>query len=336
MTTSPQLTYIGVVLAVFANQLCLPIPSVVFLMAAGALAAQGTMRTSIIVLLAVLGCLSADAIWFWLGRKWGSNAMRLLCRFTADPRGWSKSAHETFRRYGLPVFCVAKFVPGLDGVMPPLGGAEGVSLTAFIALDTVGSLLWSGFYAGLGYVFSNEVDVALGWVKHLGTAIGIAIGVAVGAYAGWRALTLLRMIRRLRLRRISPAMLARKLKSKSKVAVLDLLNFENETGSESPEAIPGALRVDPSRLRNTPRLTVPGDVEIVLYSSSGGDLVSARAAMALRRIGVEKVWVLEGGLRAWREQGFAVFQSPEEPEIAAERVGVKLPPRDCLETEAPR
>ena len=56
--------------------------------------------------------------------------------------------------------------------------------------------------------------------------------------------------------------------------------------------------------------------------------------MALRRIGVEKVWVLEGGLKAWREQGFPVSQSPEVPEVAAERVGVKLPPHDWLETEA--
>ena len=49
------------------------------------------------------------------------------------------------------------------------------------------------------------------------------------------------MIRRLRLRRISPPMLDRKLKSNKKVAVLDLLEFEEEMGGESPEAIPGAL-----------------------------------------------------------------------------------------------
>jgi rhodanese-related sulfurtransferase len=129
-------------------------------------------------------------------------------------------------------------------------------------------------------------------------------------------------------------MLARKLKSTSKVAVLDLLDFEDETGNESPEAIPGAFRVDPSRLRKSPHITVPNDVEIVLYCSSGKDIVSARAAMGLKRIGVDKVWVLEGGLKAWREQEFPVSQFPEAPEVAAERVGVKLPPHDRLETGA--
>jgi len=35
--TSLELTYTGVLLAVFANQLCLPIPAIVFLMAGGGL-----------------------------------------------------------------------------------------------------------------------------------------------------------------------------------------------------------------------------------------------------------------------------------------------------------
>ena len=83
------------------------------------------------------------------------------------------------------------------------------------------------------------------------------------------------MIRRLRLRRISPPMLDRKLKSNRKVAVLDLLDFEEETDGESPEAIPGALRVDPAHLRKSPHITVPDDIEIILYSSSGGDTLSA-------------------------------------------------------------
>jgi membrane protein DedA with SNARE-associated domain/rhodanese-related sulfurtransferase len=334
MTAFSQLTYIGVLLAVFGNQICLPIPSVVFLMAAGALAEHGGMSASIIVLVGVLGCLAADAIWFWLGRQWGSRAIRLLCRLTSDPRRSSQNAHEKFRRHGLAVMWVAKFLPGLDAVLPPLIGAEGVSLTAFLAVDALGSLIWSASYVGLGYVFANELDGAYRWAEQFAAVLGIAIGVPVVLYAGWRGLVLARMIRRLRLRRISPALLDRKLKSNSKVAVLDLLEFEEETDGESQEAIPGAFRVDPLRLRRSPHFNVPNDVQIILYSSSGGDFVSARAAVALQRIGVEKVWVLEGGLKAWREQGFPVSQSPELPEVAAERVGVRLPPPNLLETGA--
>ncbi len=334
MTDSSQLTYLGVLLAVLAEQLYLPIPSPIFLMAAGALAAHGEMSTGIIVLLAVVACLAADTLWFWLGRRWGSKATRLICSLTTDPQRSSKNAHQKFRRYGLAVLCVAKFLPGVNAVLPPLVAAEGVSIAGFFGFDAVGGFLWSGFYTGLGYLFSNQLDVAFRWAKHLGTTLGLVIIVPIVLYACWRGLALVRTIRRLRLRRISPALLYRKLKSNKKVAVLDLLDFEDETDGESPEAIQGAFRVDPSHLRTSPHITVPDNVEIILYSSTGGDIVSARAAMALRRIGIEKVWVLEGGLKSWREQGFPVSQSPEVPEVAAARVGVKLPPHNLLETEA--
>lgn len=320
-----QLTYGGVLFAVLAQQLGLPIPSVVFLMAAGTVSAYGKMSPAIIISLAVLGCLIGDGAWFFIGRRWGSKAIRLLCRFTTDPRNCSRNAQEKFRRYGLPVLCAAKFLPGLDAVMPPLSGAEGVPLRVFLALDTLGSFLWSAAYFYLGYVFAKELDVVVHWVQRFGTALGIGIGVPVILYAAWRGLLLVRMIRQLRLRRISPPMLARKLKSDRKVAVLDLAKFDEESGYESLETIPGAFVVDPSVLRKSPQITVPEDIKVILYSSSGNDTVSARAAVGLHRVGIRKVWVLEGGLKAWREQGFPVSQCSEVPEVVAARYGIRLP-----------
>ena len=323
--TSLEVTYTGVLIAVFANQLCLPIPSIFFLMAAGALSAHGAMRAGLIVLLGVSGCLTADGLWFWFGSRWGSQAMRLLCRFATDPRGCAGNARTKFRRYGLPLLFVYKFVPGLDGLLPPLCGAEGVSPARFLALDAAGSFLWAGCYVGVGYVFSDQLDAALRWAEHFGTALFIAMGVPLVLYAGWRGLVLVRMIRHLRVRRITPPMLARKLKSRMKVAVLDLLSFEHDTEGPGVMAIPGAFWVDPARLRTSPQITVPDDVELVLYCSSQRDVVSARVAVALKRIGLDRVWVLEGGLKAWREQGFPVAQLLEAPEVVAQRLGVTLP-----------
>jgi rhodanese-related sulfurtransferase len=209
--------------------------------------------------------------------------------------------------------------------MPPLAGAEAVFPTSFLALDAIGSLIWSSFYVGVGYIFSEQLEIAVDWAKHFGTALTLAIGVPFCLYIGWRGLILMRMIRQLRVRLISAPMLHRKLEAGSRLALLDLLDFEEETGS--PQAIPGALRIDPSRLRHSPRIAVPDDVEIVLYSSSRRELVSARAAVALERIGVENVWVLEGGLDSWREKGLPLSQFPEAPEAVAERLGVRLPER---------
>jgi rhodanese-related sulfurtransferase len=103
------------------------------------------------------------------------------------------------------------------------------------------------------------------------------------------------------------------------------LEFDEATDTQTPAAVPGAFRVDPSRLRESPQIFVPDDVQIVLYCSSERDLVSARVAIALQRIGIDNVWVLEGGLSGWRDKGLPVSQSPEAAEAVAERLGVRLP-----------
>ena len=65
-------------------------------------------------------------------------------------------------------------------------------------------------------------------------ALRIAIVVPVLLYAGWRGVVLVRMI-----------------------TVLDLGNFEEETASESLQAIPGAFVLDPSRLQRAHRSLFP-------------------------------------------------------------------------------
>jgi membrane protein DedA with SNARE-associated domain/rhodanese-related sulfurtransferase len=337
MTTLLQLTYCRLLFAVLAQQLGLPVPSVVFLMAAGALSAHGAMHPVVALFLGVAGCLVGDGVWYWMGRKWGPKALGLLCRFTADPRSCSRNAQAKFRRHGLRLLCVAKFVPGLDALMPPLAGAERVLLTRFLAVDAVGSLLWSGSYLGLGRIFSNQLNVAIRWAQNCGTALGIAIILPLVLYAAWRGFILVRMILELRQRRITPPMLASKLEADNKIAVLDLTNFEGADATQSFRAIPGAFVLDPSHLRKSPQIAVPDDLEIIIYSSSGSDTVAARAAVSLKRIGVANVWVLEGGLEAWCGHGFPVSKTPELPHVVAERYGVKLPRTDGIEhrTELP-
>jgi rhodanese-related sulfurtransferase len=72
---------------------------------------------------------------------------------------------------------------------------------------------------------------------------------------------------------------------------------------------------------------VPEDLKVILYSPSGSPTVSARVAMGLKRIGINKVWVLDGGLKAWRKLGLPVSHSLERPEVVAKRYGIKLPAR---------
>jgi membrane protein DedA with SNARE-associated domain/rhodanese-related sulfurtransferase len=323
MTSVTQLSYWGLWAAVFARQLCLPVPALLFLMTAGALAAHGHLHLSLVLLAGVLGCLAGDGVWFWFGRHWGSRIVRLICRLSSDPRACSQKAQNVFDRWGLRILMVAKFVPGLDGVTPPMAGAEGATVLGFLAYDTIGAFLWSAAYVAIGYIFADQLDAAIRGAERFGSLLGAVIGIPLLAYVCWRGAIMLRMIGYLRLRRMSPARLYARLRAGDKIAVIDLLSFED--GDEDAEGIAGALRFDPVRLKAAPFVFVPEDLDVVLYCSSPREIISARIAISMRRRGIKDVWVLDGGLDAWRKLGLPLSKEFSTAEEMAGRLGILLP-----------
>src|SRR5215475_7121766 len=65
---------------VLAEQAGLPLPSVPWLLAAGALSASGKMNTAFAVGMSVTACLIADSLWFCFGRRAGNRVLHLCWR----------------------------------------------------------------------------------------------------------------------------------------------------------------------------------------------------------------------------------------------------------------
>ena len=129
------------------------------------------------------------------------------------------------------------------------------------------------------------------------------------------------MIRYLHLRRISLEDLNAKLHGDSKIAMIDLLNFED---GELNEGIPGAIRIDPARLRHLSRVVMPDDSDIILYCSSAREITSARVALALRKKGIQNVWILEGGLNRWIKEGYPVIPNLTNPKDRVAELGIQV------------
>jgi membrane protein DedA with SNARE-associated domain len=251
-----SITYLMLWAAVFARQICLPVPANLLLLTAGALARGSGLNMSLVLCVGILGCLAGDFVWFEAGRHWGSQIMRILCAFSSDPHYCAQRAHRVFRRWGLRSLILAKFIPGLDGVTPPLAGIEGSGRSAFLAYDSLGSFLWTALYAGLGYLFANRLTLIAASMAKFGAVLAAAIGIPLACYVAGRAGVMVHMLRHLRLRRITPLLLNEKIMSGEPIVIVDLLNFEEEHGNRA--GIPGAVRMDPTRLRGRLRVVVPG------------------------------------------------------------------------------
>ena len=151
-----------------AEQFGIPLPAVPALLGFGALAAQG--RGSIPLMLSTMAAVAliVDFAWYELGRRRGARVLNVLCRLSLEPDSCVRRAGEVFTRYGAYGMLVAKFVPGLTTVLPPLAGVFGVGRVRFAVYELAGVLLWAGTWIGLGYVFSDAVAVIAARVEKLG------------------------------------------------------------------------------------------------------------------------------------------------------------------------
>src|SRR6266478_4695917 len=247
---------------VFAEQIGLPIPSMPLLLAAGALAGTGHLSFFASLFYVMFAAVTADSIWYQLGRRKGIKILQLLCKISLEPDSCVRRTEGVFSKQGARSLLLAKFLPGLGTVAPPLAGIFHMRARRFLLFDAMGSLLWAGTFLGLGYVFSGQLDWVAEYLASLGGWLLVLLLAAFAAYLTKKFVARQRFLRELRISRITVDELKGKLDSGEELVIVDLrhsVDFEAD-----PETIPGAFRIDSRELEEKDD-RLPRDHEIILY-----------------------------------------------------------------------
>jgi membrane protein DedA with SNARE-associated domain len=249
---------------VVAEQVGVPLPAVPALLAVGALAAQGRANLLLVIGAIAAVALPVDLVWYELGHRRGAPVLSGLCRLSLEPDVCVRRTENLFLRHGLRALLVAKFLPGLTTVMPPLAGIFGVPRLRFVLYDLAGVVLWAGFWAGIGHAFSGTIAEVARRASALGRTAGLLVVAALVGYVLLKYLRRRLFLRRLRIARISPEDLKRKLEAGEDVWILDLRTAADVAAT--PYAIRGSRWITAEALDE--HLTdIPRDRELVLYCS---------------------------------------------------------------------
>jgi membrane protein DedA with SNARE-associated domain len=247
---------------VFGEQIGLPVPSLPLLLAAGALAGTHRLNFFASLLLCVFAAIAADSIWYALGRIKGIKVLQLLCKISLEPDSCVRRTEGVFSKQGARSLLVAKFLPGLSTVAPPLAGIFHMRLRRFLLFDGGGSFLWAGTFLGLGYVFSGQIELIAEHALNLGGGLLVLLIGALVTYISYKFIARQRFMRQLRIGRITVEELKTKLDAGEELVIVDLrhaLDFEAD-----PETIPGAFRMDAKELEEKDN-RLPRDREVILY-----------------------------------------------------------------------
>jgi membrane protein DedA with SNARE-associated domain/rhodanese-related sulfurtransferase len=301
----PLLVFLNVLL----KQSGLPIPTYPLLLAAGALAAHGSMSYGVALACAVAGATIADTGWYLAGRRFGGSLLRIVCRISLSRDTCIRDTQSMYRRYGPPYLLVCKFVPGTGGLTIIMAGLTGVPLRRFWPYNIAGNALWAGSALLLGGVFHDLLNRVIDLLGRYGIYGVMVVLLALLVYLCVRMWRRHRVIRNLR--HIPRATLddldAWRAEGRAPVLV------DVRVGATDP--MPGAVLIDPHaplaaiKLGDIDELADGGadatlalERDIVVYCSCPGEVSAAIFADKLRRAGYTRVWALTGGHDAWLQR----------------------------------
>ncbi|TFI01876.1 hypothetical protein E4A47_07785 [Micrococcus flavus] len=163
-----------------------PVPSEVFVIGSGALAAAGRASLPLSVVTAWLGC--------WLGDVGLYALFRFRLTGLLDRWAWGRAVHRGIRRVlatagpasSLAGLFVLRFVSGGRTASMAAAGVAGLRWRPFLWLSGTGSLTWSGYLVGLGWATGSTTGLPWWASAVVGLVFGTLLGLAVAAAIAWK------------------------------------------------------------------------------------------------------------------------------------------------------
>ncbi len=311
--------YVVLFVWVFLEQVGVPVPSAPLLLTAGTLTA--THRLSLLpVLLSVLcGSLVSDVSWYFLGKRYGTTVVRLLCRLSPERDTCVQRTGDYFGKHGAAALLVSKFLPALNTMAGAIAGQTGMDFRLFLLFDTGGVLLWALAFVVGGRFFGDLLKHnphALAWFAHF--AILLFLLLLLGFVAS-RIARRRRSLAEIRTDRLRPEELHAMLARKQPLYLVDLRHPLDYL--PDPRTLPGAVVMTPDRLVELGD-TIPRDRDVVLFCTCPNEETAVHMALTIRKMGVSRVRPLLGGFDGWKQRGYPLVPIPGSvPGAGAQLVG---------------
>jgi membrane protein DedA with SNARE-associated domain len=179
----------GVLLALLAAGVGIPVPEDLTLLGAGYLAWQGSAPPWLMWATAFVGIVAGDSSLYWIGRKLGPRISRhkwLSHRLTPARR---RRLEGFFERHGAKAIIAARWASGARGAFYLTAGSMGLRYRRFLFYDALAAMLSATFWVGMGWRFGDRID----GVRHIVKRVEhVAIAVVVAVVLVWAISRLVR------------------------------------------------------------------------------------------------------------------------------------------------
>lgn len=182
ISTMNSLSYLGIGLLMFAENLFPPIPSELIMPLAGFTVAKGKMNFTLAVLAGVIGTILGALPWYYAGKILGEERLKSLADrygkwITVSSQELDK-ATRWFNRYGNKAVLLGRLVPGVRTLISLPAGLSDMSLVPFLIYSTLGTTMWVGILTFLGFVLGDNYELVDKYLDPVSKIVFVALIVA--------------------------------------------------------------------------------------------------------------------------------------------------------------
>ena len=153
--------YLGIIFAMFAENVFPPIPSELIMPAAGFAAARGDLNIFLVILTGTFGSVLGALPLYYLGALFNKERLILFTekygKYVFIKAEDVLSSNAWFDKHGKKAVFFGRMVPGIRSLISIPAGMNKMPLVSFLVLTAVGASIWTtiltlaGFYLGKNY-----------------------------------------------------------------------------------------------------------------------------------------------------------------------------------------
>lgn len=174
--------YLGVGGLLFLEDFGIPVPGETVLIASAFFAGLGELNIYLVFVVGVVAAILGDNVGFAIGQYGGHPLVEKFGRYIFLTPERIEKVESFFSRHGGKVVVIARFVSGLRQANGIIAGLSEMKWLRFIIFNSIGAIIWVGFWSAVGYLGGNNIGTFL----HYQLYLTITVITAILGYFGYR------------------------------------------------------------------------------------------------------------------------------------------------------
>ncbi|WP_413519806.1 DedA family protein [Psychrobacter glacincola] len=155
--------YLGIIFAMFAENVFPPIPSELIMPAAGFAVARGDLNLILVILAGTLGSVLGALPLYYLGRLLNEDRLMVFTqkygKYVFVKPSDIQSSSVWFDKHGSKAVFFGRMLPGIRSFISIPAGMSKMPILPFLAFTALGSSIWTSLLTVAGYYFGENYEV---------------------------------------------------------------------------------------------------------------------------------------------------------------------------------